>query len=170
MKKLLSVDICATGFREGGATGTEARRIRARNHHFRSTGFTLIELMIVVAIVAILTAIAYPAYTNYITKTRRVAAEGCLSEDANFMERYYTTNLTYKAAVLPALDCASTQQTGNYYDYDLPASSLSASSYVVRASPKGSQQTNDAKCGVLTIDEKGKRVAAGDPTAVAKCW
>ncbi len=136
----------------------------------RASGFTLIELMIVVAIVAILAAIAYPAYTQYITKTRRVAAEGCLSENANFMERYYTTNLTYAGAVLPALDCKSPQQTGNYYSYDLPQSSLSASTYVVRASPTGPQQISDTKCGILTLDQPGKRVAEGDSTAVAGCW
>jgi type IV pilus assembly protein PilE len=136
----------------------------------RGAGFTLIELMIVVAIIAILTAIAYPAYTQYITKTRRVAAEGCLSENANFMERYYTTNLTYTGAVLPALDCASTQQTGSYYQYDFPSGSASAATYTIEAVPIGSQLTNDTKCGTLTLDQTGKRKASGDPTAVAGCW
>lgn len=140
----------------------------ARGRLLRAAGFTLIELMIVVAIIAILTAIAYPAYTSYITKTRRVAAEGCLSESANFMERFYTTNLTYKAAVLPTFDCAT--QTVNYYSYDLPASSLSTSAYVVRALPQGVQQNNDTQCGILTIDQTGKRTAANDPTGVAGCW
>lgn len=132
-----------------------------------ASGFTLIELMIVLAIIAILTVIAYPTYTRYITKTRRVAAEGCLSENANFMERFYTTNLTYKTAVLPTFDCDS---TGNYYTYDLPASSLSVSAYVVRAVPQGAQKNNDTKCGILTLDQTGKRVALNDPTGVAGCW
>ena len=132
-------------------------------------GFTLIELMIVVAIIAILAAIAYPSYINYITKTHRVAAEGCLSESANFMERFYTTNLTYKTAVLPQFDCASTQQTGNYYTYDLPASSLSASAYVVRAVPINSQLTRDTLCGTLTLNQTGARTDSGTGT-VDQCW
>lgn len=141
---------------------------RAGGSLLRAAGFTLIELMIVVAIIAVLTAIAYPAYTSYITKTRRVAAEGCLSESANFMERYYTTNLTYTAAALPTFDCA--QQTVNYYSYDLPAGSLTVSAYVVQAVPQGTQLSNDTKCGTLTIDQTGKRSALNDPTDTAGCW
>ena len=60
----------------------------------RARGFTLIELMVVVAIIAILAAIAYPSYTNHVVKTRRAAATACVMEAAHFMERYYTTNLT----------------------------------------------------------------------------
>ena len=58
-------------------------------------GFTLIEVMITVAIIAVLTAIAYPSYESHVTKTRRAAAAGCLLERAQFMERFYTTNLSY---------------------------------------------------------------------------
>jgi type IV pilus assembly protein PilE len=129
-------------------------------------GFTLIELMIVVAIIAILAAIAYPSYTSYITKTHRVAAEGCLSQVASFMERYYTTNISYKGATMPTLDCRSAQQTGAFYDYAFPASP-STSSYTVQATPTGAQLTRDTKCGTLSLDQAGTRSAStGDNT----CW
>jgi type IV pilus assembly protein PilE len=134
-----------------------------------SAGFTLIELMIVVAIIAILAAIALPAYTSYITKTKRVAAEGCLAEHANYMERYYTTNLSYKAATLPGLDCASVQRTGANYSYDLPSSSLSVSTYKLTATPTGAQLSRDAKCGTLSLDQTGKRDVTGT-AGVAGCW
>src|SRR3546814_8292194 len=68
-------------------------------------GFTLIELMVVVAIIAILASIAYPAYTDYIVQTRRSAGAACLLEQAQFMERYYTTNMGYSSAAQPTTAC-----------------------------------------------------------------
>ena len=70
-----------------------------------SRGFTLIELMIVIAIVGILAVIAVSTYQDQIVKSRRAAAAACLQEGAQFMERYYTTNLTYVNATAPT--CAS---------------------------------------------------------------
>lgn len=141
-----------------------------------TAGFTLIELMITVAIIAVLTSIAWPAYNRYVTKTHRVAAQGCLSEYANYMERYYTTYLRYDkdteggtANALPALDCASNQQTGRYYVYQLPAASLAVSTYTVNAVPTTIQASKDAKCGTLSLDNRGTRGATGS-AGVGGCW
>jgi type IV pilus assembly protein PilE len=154
----------------------------------RSRGFTLIELMIVVAIIAVLAAIAYPSYTSYITKTRRNAATACLSEYANYMERYYTTNLSYAASASTSggtpvanpvsttpptvvLDCAASQQTGDYYGYTV--SGLTATQYTMLASPQGIQQTRDTQCGVLALDQSGQRyykTNKNDIAGVAACW
>ncbi|WP_027484826.1 MULTISPECIES: type IV pilin protein [Rhodanobacter] len=137
--------------------------MREHRRDQRAGGFTLIELMIVVAIIAILAAIALPAYTSYITKTKRVAAEGCLSEHANYMERYYTTNLSYTGAALPGLDCASLQRTGANYQYAVASASTAA--YSVTATPINAQLTRDTMCGTLSLNQTGTR---GPSTA--GCW
>lgn len=148
----------------------------------RSRGFTLIELVIVVAIIAILAAIAVPAYTKYITKTRRAAATACLSEYANYMERYYTTNLRYDQDTSSAannlanvtLDCAAQSQTGQYYSYTFAAApALSQTTYKIIATPQGIQSTRDTTCGVLGIDQAGQRYyngTASDTAGLATCW
>lgn len=156
---------------------------RAVRRHAR--GFTLIELMIVVVVIAILAAIAYPSYTGYITSTRRSAAEACLSEYANYMERFYTTNMSYEnpavatstgggtptRTTLPTLDCAATTQTGTYYTYKFPATtaSVTTSSYTIQAVPKSIQVSRDAKCGTLSIDNTGTRGATGS-SGTTGCW
>ena len=144
--------------------------------HLHRAGFTLIELMIVVAIVALLAAIAYPSYITYITKTHRVAAEGCLSEFSNWMERYYTTNLSYDkdlngnpvAPPFTSMDCAATSQTGVYYQYKF-VSAASATQYAIEALPIGAQASRDTKCGTLSIDQSGTRAVSGTGT-LAECW
>lgn len=134
----------------------------------RQAGFNLIELMVVLLVVAILTAVAYPAYTNYMTRSRRAAAEACLSNYATYMERFYTTNLSYSGASLPTLDCATSQNTGTFYSYkfdDTPTQST----YTIDAVPAGVQLSNDTECGTLTLDQTGQRGITGSGT-VSECW
>lgn len=165
-----------------------------RRHYKRqrvaSQGFSLLELMVVVVIAAILAAIAIPIYQGYVVRTNRSAAEGCLSQYASYMERYYTTNLRYdeipassgNAAGTPnpvigatgatgtatlVLDCAGTSQTGNNYTYDVPAPSTTG--YTVQAIPVGVQATRDAQCGTLTLNQIGTRTYSGTGTP-AQCW
>ncbi len=145
-------------------TVSSARQTRwkAVDRVLRSRGFTLLELMIVVAIVAILAAVAYPTYIKYITKTHRSAATACLTEYANYMERYYTTNLRYDqdtsgtAIAFPSLDCGSTSQTGDSYTYAFSATPTRAA-YKILATPIDPQLSRDTDCGVLGIDQSGQR-------------
>ena len=133
----------------------------------RAQGFTLIELMIVVAIIATLAAIAYASYANYVTSSRRAAAAACLSEVAQFMERSYTTNQTYAGAILPALTCRG--ELTPFYTFAVTAGAT-ATTFAVTAAPQGQQSTRDgAKCGTLGLNHTGTRSATGTQGA-AGCW
>jgi type IV pilus assembly protein PilE len=127
----------------------------------RMAGVTLIELMVVMMIVAILTAIAVPAYRSHIVKTNRRAAESCLSEAAQFMERYYTTKLTYVDAA-PSPACQSDANLSVRYTFS--TSNLTQNTYTVVATPQG-PQSSDTQCGVLSVKQDGTR----SPTT-SGCW
>ena len=126
-------------------------------------GVTLIELMIVMVIIAILSAIAIPAYQSHVTKTNRRAAQSCLSEGAQFMERFYTTNLTYVGAA-PNFSCKDDGNLSTRYTFG--TSNLAAKTYTVTATPINAQLTRDTLCGALSINQDGTRGAA----ATTGCW
>jgi type IV pilus assembly protein PilE len=136
----------------------------------RSRGFTLIEMMIVVVVIGILAAIAYPSYQEYVSRARRADAQTALLELAQFMERTYTANGRYLAAdgTAPALPFIESPKDGTSKYYDLGfVGAPTASSYTLRAVPKGSM-VNDT-CGTLTLSNTGaKGQAAG--ADLATCW
>lgn len=141
----------------------------------RAAGFTLIELMIAVLVVAVLMAIAYPSYQGHVIKTRRAAASACMLEAAQFMERFYTTNLRYNATpppanvavVLPALQCG--QDLATHYTIGL-AAGTTATTYSIQAVPRNQQLTKDTKCGTLTINQTGTKGEGGTATSANECF
>jgi type IV pilus assembly protein PilE len=144
------------------------RSVKAPTHLRGSIGFTLIELMIVVTIVAILAAIAIPSYRAYIVRTNRAAAKACMSEFAQFMERYYTTNLTYVGAA-PALGCTTEGGLNNNYSISAAVVAATQRTYTITATPVNSQLTSDTQCGTLSVDQAGTRTETGTKD-VAYCW
>lgn len=134
---------------------------------FKSAGFTLIELMVVVMIVGILASIAYPAYQEHVLKTRRAAAQACLLELGQYMERYYTTNMSYASASIPTTACGS--DLASFYTFAF-SGTPDASTYTINATRAGAQ-AND-KCGTLTLTHTGARGVSSAATGItaADCW
>lgn len=138
------------------------------NRKGSDAGFTLIELMIVVAIVAILAAVATASYTHFVTKSRRAAAATCLQERAQFMERYYTTNLSYEGAANPPAQCDG-GLSPTHYVVSFSADPT-ATAYTLLATPQGGQAARDGKCGTLSLDAQGTRGKSGSAATINECW
>ena len=134
----------------------------------RVRGFTLIELMIVVAVVAILAAIAYPSYQEQIRKSHRAKAKADLVEYAGLAERFHTTNNTYVGFSLPAT--VSPREAGAAVRYNLtPAGAFTtANTFTITATPATGQQSAD-RCGTLSLNQAGVKTETGS-AALSECW
>lgn len=130
-------------------------------------GFTLIELMIAVAVVGILAAIAYPSYTSYVQRGNRSEGIAMLSDGVARMERYYAQNNTYAAANIAALGFTATTQTSQSGKYKIDfVATPTATAYSLKVTPQGSQATDT--CGTMSIDQTGARLP--DPVTSPTCW
>lgn len=131
-------------------------------------GFTLIEVMLVVAVIGILTAIALPSYQDYVRRAHRAEARTGLLQAAHWLERVATANGSYPTDPLPpALSVVPGQR------YSIVIEPAKASTYTLNATPQGAQSAD--KCGTLTLQQDGSRGAnatagTSDAALSLECW
>lgn len=129
-------------------------------------GFTLLSVMIAVAIIGILATIAYPRYMDQVRQSRRTEATSMLMRAANRQERYYTVEYTY-ADSMAKLGLPTVTENGWY---KVRVTRASDTAFEITATPRGGQ-TGDI-CAKLTINQLGQQKAYNDSGAVIsdKCW
>ena len=137
-----------------------------------SLGFTLVELLITVAIAGILLSVALPSYQSQVVRTKRASAASCAMELAQFMERVYASNIRYDqnagaGTVLPATACRTELSTS--YTFAFATGQPTARTFTIQATPTGAQATSDTGCATLSINQAGTRGVSGDQT-VQQCW
>lgn len=139
-------------------------------------GFTLIELMIVVAIIAILAGIAWPSYLNHVKSARRADAQGALMGLAQAMEKHFTENGTYGGAASggadngsPAIFATEAPLDGGTKFYNLTIDDADGDSYTLLATPKNGQ----AGDGIIRLKSTGERAWDRDNGGFGaddNCW
>jgi type IV pilus assembly protein PilE len=155
------------------------------SRRLESRGFTLVELMIVVVIVAILASIAIPAYNSQIRKSRRTEAKTALLDLAGREERYFNANTGTNAYSTVPTDLGYTATMPNMVNYPVGSSYYTVTITVVAAAPAATpptpagftivatpagDQAKDLQCANFTVTSTGAQSATGTPTSSTDCW
>ncbi len=138
----------------------------------RDGGFTLIELMITIAILGILAAIALPNYSAYVTRSRLIDAHTKLGDVRVQMEKYFMDNRTYVNAGVCGADpaiVAHNADTGRSFDITCPVATLTANTYVLQATGRAAKGMSGF---VFTVDQANAKTSTGPAgwTAAPTCW
>lgn len=148
----------------------------------KQRGFTLIELMITVAVVGILAAVAYPSYTQYIVRANRSAAQSFMFSVNNKQEQYMLDARNYAGGATALTDLSMTVPADVSSRYNITVSctmptavgnctaQAGAPTYTITGTPIGSQLTNDTKCGILTLSNLGVKTEGGTAASFSDCW
>ena len=160
------------------SAGASADNCGMTPHPVRRTGFTLIEMLIVLAIAAILAALAWPAFTTAINKSRRADAMSALAQISQSQERWRANNTSYQSTLANLVGASASVSPGNHYDLSMVASSVSGTGYKANATVKSSSaQIADTNCQVLQVEMSGGNIIyrSGPDASVANgtpdpCW
>lgn len=144
-------------------------------------GFTLIEMMITVVVIAILSAIAIPSYTQYVVRGKLVEAQSTLADFRVKMEQYYQDNRNYGPGAAGGTTCGLANPSGKYFSYACSLGSTAAGaadpqSYTVTASNKSNVGMGSANAYVYTIDQDNTQQTTAFPGTTASagaplsCW
>lgn len=144
----------------------------------RMAGFTLIELMIVVVIIAILAAVGYPSYTEYVVRSNRQAAKNMLYQIADRQEQFFLDNRRYGNALTElgygadniAIDRDAQMTAAGDADemYQFRITASTPTTYTISSFPVGMQANRDTRCGQLGVTNAGEKLEENDNIDV--CW
>lgn len=143
------------------------KRYSAKSYEARSRGFTLVEVSIVLAVIGILVAIAYPSYLHQVTKSRRADAQTTLLETAQALERCYTENNDYRNCIDGGFPF---QSEDGWYEIN---GRLTRTQFTLRATAQDIQQDRDAHlCAWLELSHTGRQTAedSGGNDTTETCW
>jgi len=126
-------------------------------------GFTLIEVMVVIGVISVLAAIAWPMFTEQSLKNGRANAVIALTRISNELNKYYSDNEGYTGYTV------STAVNNGLKNYTITLTQLTASQFTVTATPTGAQAA-DADCTTLTINHLGQKGYTGAAPSSARCW